>query len=438
MNKKASILCILTTFILLLLPISHAVKFDFKYDNNGNMLQDQYNKYTYNKLNQLIKVYDKSNKLIEEYSYDHLGQRIKKIEYLSTGKQTIYYLDSNLIKIVNTSGSFYVTYYKDANNKILAKKDTNNKKYYFHSDHLGSTALITDSSGNTFEKTEYLPFGGINVGGKERFLFTGKEKDETDLSYYESRYYSSDLRQFVQPDSMMPNYFNPQSLNRYSYVLNNPYKYTDSTGHYIDTIADIGSIILSVADLIDNPTSTMNWIALGADVVTTLLPGVAGGGLIIKSAVKADDAIKVVKKIQDIKGVEHVKDLTSKIMVKGEVRKFKITDLYKSHAVNKPKGIMKNSKHVDLTDPIEVVWVDGRNIIVDGHGRTIRAFKEGRTEVLGTYTYKSSTNVNKYADAQVQSMEKKWVQKAKEHGKVEKSDLGMFDSSAGNVGGGSK
>ena len=60
----------------------------------------------------------------------------------------------------------------------------------------------------------------------------GKEKDkESGLQYYGARYYDPDLRVFVEADSIIPDYYNPQSLNRYTYVLNNPYKYVDETGH---------------------------------------------------------------------------------------------------------------------------------------------------------------------------------------------------------------
>jgi len=49
--------------------------------------------------------------------------------------------------------------------------------------------------------------------------------------YYGARYYDWVLGRFISADTIVPNQFNPQSLNRYSYVLNNPLKYTDPTGH---------------------------------------------------------------------------------------------------------------------------------------------------------------------------------------------------------------
>ena len=49
--------------------------------------------------------------------------------------------------------------------------------------------------------------------------------------YYGARYYDPVPGRFIQPDTLLPDMYNPQALNRYSYALNNPYKYTDPTGH---------------------------------------------------------------------------------------------------------------------------------------------------------------------------------------------------------------
>ncbi len=65
------------------------------------------------------------------------------------------------------------------------------------------------------------------------YTFTGQKLDASvGLMYYGARYYDAAIGRFAQPDSMIPNPYNPQSLNRYSYTLNNPLKYTDPTGHF--------------------------------------------------------------------------------------------------------------------------------------------------------------------------------------------------------------
>lgn len=44
-------------------------------------------------------------------------------------------------------------------------------------------------------------------------------------------YYDPELGRFIQPDTIIPDLSNPQSYNRYSYVMNNPLRYTDPSGH---------------------------------------------------------------------------------------------------------------------------------------------------------------------------------------------------------------
>jgi RHS repeat-associated protein len=62
--------------------------------------------------------------------------------------------------------------------------------------------------------------------------FTGKKLDEsTGLMYYGARYYDAALGRFVQADPIVPNPANPQDLNRYAYVRNNPLLYIDPSGH---------------------------------------------------------------------------------------------------------------------------------------------------------------------------------------------------------------
>jgi RHS repeat-associated protein len=68
--------------------------------------------------------------------------------------------------------------------------------------------------------------------------FTGQRLDGTGLYYYNARYYDPEIGRLISPDTLVPNPTNPQAFNRYSYVLNNPLKYIDPSGHrvYINNV----------------------------------------------------------------------------------------------------------------------------------------------------------------------------------------------------------
>src|SRR3989344_4492416 len=189
--------------------------------------------YEYNSFNQLIKVRGNNSQgtVIEEYLYDGNNQRLMKVSYLGNNtNNTEYYFDETFVKRVNSTGVFNEEYVYHDSTLIAAIKPDGTKEFS-HPDHFGSTSLITNFGGNLVEETTYYPFGSVFEGGNSRYTYTGKETDSTRLSYYGSRYYSADvLRRFTQCDSIKPNIYNPQALNCYSYVLNNPYKYVDPTG----------------------------------------------------------------------------------------------------------------------------------------------------------------------------------------------------------------
>jgi RHS repeat-associated protein len=81
----------------------------------------------------------------------------------------------------------------------------------------------------------YLPFGETRSGsvGIDQ-KFTGQRLDSTGLYYYGARYYDPAIGRFISADTIVPNSANPQSLNRYSYCLNNPLKYVDPSGHVVE------------------------------------------------------------------------------------------------------------------------------------------------------------------------------------------------------------
>ena len=58
--------------------------------------------------------------------------------------------------------------------------------------------------------------------------------DGTGLYYYGARYYDPAIGRFISADIIVQSPANPQTLNRYSYCINNPLKYIDPTGHYVE------------------------------------------------------------------------------------------------------------------------------------------------------------------------------------------------------------
>jgi RHS repeat-associated protein len=110
---------------------------------------------------------------------------------------------------------------------------TGNTLFYLHSDHLGSTSLVTNASGGEVARQYYYPYGDVRAGDDlpTDIGFTGQRADATGLMYFRARYYSGYLNRWLQPDSIVPEPGNPQALNRYSFVYNNPVKYTDPSGH---------------------------------------------------------------------------------------------------------------------------------------------------------------------------------------------------------------
>jgi RHS repeat-associated protein len=106
--------------------------------------------------------------------------------------------------------------------------------YYLYHDHLGSVRAIQDSDGNAPVLMDYAPFGGSF--GRENAVtdrgYTGhRHNDDLGLIYMNARYYLPDVKRFISADTIVPDPTNPQQYNRYSYVLNNPLRYSDPTGH---------------------------------------------------------------------------------------------------------------------------------------------------------------------------------------------------------------
>ena len=109
---------------------------------------------------------------------------------------------------------------------------------YLHRDHLGSITAIVDSG--AIEVLSYDVFGkrrdssdwiGAAATPTEVRGYTGHEHlDDVNMIHMNGRIYDSQLGRMASPDPVLQDPMNSQNYNRYSYVINNPLKYTDPTG----------------------------------------------------------------------------------------------------------------------------------------------------------------------------------------------------------------
>ena len=231
--------------------------------------------YTWNERNLLTKSSDRNYTV--HYRYGEDGQRALK--YTDEGRsETLYFNNFFTIHIPtqdqnNPQGLRVHKHIFVGNSRLVtAMTHTDNhgdneeqkaKRYYYHSDHLGSAQFVTDWNGRQYEHIEYTPYGELWIeevaAGLDKlpFRFTGKELDEeTGLYYYGARYLDPKYSRWLSGDPALGEYipqapvndeakkhnenlpgmggvFNVVNLHLYHYAGNNPVKYTDPDGNFI-------------------------------------------------------------------------------------------------------------------------------------------------------------------------------------------------------------
>ena len=240
--------------------------------------------YTWNEKNLLTKSSDRTYTV--HYRYGEDGQRALK--YTEEGRsETLYFNNFYTIHIPvqdknNPQGLRVHKHIFVGNSRLVtAMTHTDNngdnaeqreKRYYYHSDHLGRAQFVTDWRGRQYEHIEYTPYGELWIeevaAGLDKlpFRFTGKEMDEeTGLYYYGARYLDPKYSRWLSGDPALSDYipkapidddakkhneklpgmggvFNVVNLHLYHYAGNNPVKYTDPDGE-----SCIGGFILIAA-----------------------------------------------------------------------------------------------------------------------------------------------------------------------------------------------
>ncbi len=214
------------------------------YDAAGNLTVDAENRrFVYDAENHQTKLFLAANNSETPdavYKYDGDGRRVKKI---SSTETTVFVYDGG--------GTLVAEYTALTGNDPAPTPQVS----YLTQDHLGSPRVVTNQNGEVIKRTDWMAFGeevefnkrGTGVGYDEvpetRKGYTGYEKDdESGLDFAQARYYNPKHGRYtsVDPLTASANVRNPQTFNRYTYVLNSPYKFSDPLGLISSTTGACG------------------------------------------------------------------------------------------------------------------------------------------------------------------------------------------------------
>jgi RHS repeat-associated protein len=216
--------CLQTTLNVGVNGYNHVTNSGFTYDAAGNLMSDGVTAYVWDDEGRL------SSAASTSYTYDGDGERVKK------GSSVLYWYGGGATPLVETdsAGNNPVEYIFFGGARIARRDASANVTYYF-SDQIGTTRTMTDSTGHLCYDADFYPFGGertpyVNTCSQS-YKFAGMERDsETQNDHTMFRYYASNTGRWLSPDPLGGDVTNPQSFNRYAYVLNNPTNLTDPSG----------------------------------------------------------------------------------------------------------------------------------------------------------------------------------------------------------------
>ena len=231
--------------------ISGTVNTTFSYDGDGNMLSGNGRTATYTSFDMPVTISKSGASDTFVYGPEH--QRIKR---QTSSTVTIYVNPDNAGNLAYekdmTTGSVTLeerVFISAGGDPVVMLKRENGTgsfaPYYLHRDNIGSTVAITNSAGTAIERLAYEPFGkrravdgasdptdaikGINT---DRGFTDHEHLDDLALIHMNGRVFDPLIGRFLSADSNVQHFDDLQSLNRYSYVFNNPLNTRDPTGYF--------------------------------------------------------------------------------------------------------------------------------------------------------------------------------------------------------------
>lgn len=311
------------------------------YDQDGNLAGDGTWTNTWDYRDKLVSSVHGTTTVA--YVYDHEGNRVSQD---GTGPARIY--PNAYYTVDGTSVRRDVLFGALGPVATSTWDGTAATTVYHQKDHLGGTHVETDSSGTVLEYILYKPFGDTLIDHKTGTYqnpdkFTGKEQDKDTGWYYSgARHQDVSRGVFLSEDPVFLQVGNtkdsslqqallhdPQLFNSYGYSRDNPVLLTDSSGKFIDAIADVAFMAydlfsLGRDEIFDSGKNRgMNMMAFGLDTGALLIPGVTALGPAARVAVHADEALKAVsaaERVGEVASTSRFVPVISEQAVKGMTR----------------------------------------------------------------------------------------------------------------------
>ena len=156
----------------------------------------------------------------------------------STGTYYVYSFDGKLLAEYNGLGEGMRDYIYLGDRLLAEYQPQTGQIYYYTSDQVNSTTVVTDQNGVRVFAATYDPYGGIQKIWENSYMpamkFSGKERDsESNLDYFGARYYGNYYYRWLSPDPVINRdaaLTNPQLWNLYAFCHNNPVTYWDPDG----------------------------------------------------------------------------------------------------------------------------------------------------------------------------------------------------------------
>ncbi len=200
----------------------------YTWGNNGNLLSDGVNTYTYDHANRLAGIQGTGTQVV--FGYNGLGDRLQQtVNSLSGATTTNYTLDlsAGLTQVLADGTD---TYLYGAGR--IAQQSAAGKEYFL-GDALGSVRQLADSGGAVSLARNYQPYGKLlasDGSGATSYGFTGEWTSYDEIIYLRTRWYNPRFGLFVTRDNWPGNPFRPSSFHKWVYVENNPVNSIDPFG----------------------------------------------------------------------------------------------------------------------------------------------------------------------------------------------------------------